>query len=95
MVHLHRRREYLVTPTVCWHGHRPTTQARKRRLPGVDCSVEARDMDDWMVVDAGNIIVSIMDAGECLHLLNIKSGNASVAFIHVAWRHAVVTQSVM
>ena len=52
-------------------------------------------MDDWMVVDAGNIIVSIMDAGECLHLLNIKSGNASVAFIHVAWRHAVVTQSVM
>jgi ribosome-associated protein len=36
---------------------------RKRHLPGVDDpSVEAREMDDWMLVDCGNIIVSIMDA---------------------------------
>jgi ribosome-associated protein len=35
---------------------------RKRRLPGVDATVEARDMDDWMLVDCGNVIVSVMDA---------------------------------
>lgn len=35
---------------------------RRRRLPGLDAHVEARDMDDWMVVDAGNIIVNVMDA---------------------------------
>jgi ribosome-associated protein len=34
---------------------------RKRNIPGVRASVEARDMDDWMVVDCSNIIVSIMD----------------------------------
>jgi ribosome-associated protein len=35
---------------------------RKRRLPGAeDPSVEAREMDDWMLVDCGNIIVSVMD----------------------------------
>ena len=42
----------------------PSLQLRKRRLPGVDATVEAREMDDWMVVDAGNIIVNVMDAGE-------------------------------
>jgi len=43
---------------------------RRRALPGVDATVEARDMDDWMVVDAGNIIVNIMDADarECFAL---------------------------
>jgi len=39
------------------------TSLRKRRLPGAeDPSVEAREMDDWMLVDCGNIIVSVMDA---------------------------------
>jgi len=43
---------------------------RKRALPSKggsggelgDGEVEGRDMDDWMVVDCGNIIVSVMDA---------------------------------
>lgn len=35
---------------------------RKRRLYGINPTVEARDADDWMVVDCGNIIVSVMDA---------------------------------
>lgn len=35
---------------------------RKRALPGVDAGVEARDMDDWMIVDCGSVIVNIMDA---------------------------------
>lgn len=35
---------------------------RKRALPGVDGAVEARDMDDWMVIDAGSIIVNVMAA---------------------------------
>ena len=35
---------------------------RKRRLYGIDSTVEARDSDDWMLVDCGNIIVSFMDA---------------------------------
>jgi ribosome silencing factor RsfS/YbeB/iojap len=34
---------------------------RKRNIPGVRAIVEAREMDDWMVVDCNNIIVSIMD----------------------------------
>ena len=42
----------------------PSLQVRKRRLPGIDGAVEARDMDDWMVVDAGNVVVNVMDAGE-------------------------------
>lgn len=48
---------------------------RKRKIPGVDPAVEARDMDDWMVVDAGNIIVNIMDADarECFDLENFYS----------------------
>jgi len=44
---------------------------RKRRLPGIaDPGVEARDMDDWMLVDCGNLIVSVMDAEarECFAL---------------------------
>ena len=41
----------------------PPLQLRKRQLPGVDPTVEARDMDDWMVVDCGNVIVNVMDAG--------------------------------
>ena len=43
---------------------------RRRALPGVDATVEARDMDDWMVVDAGNIIINVMDADarECFAL---------------------------
>jgi ribosome-associated protein len=43
---------------------------RKRKLPGIDHTVEARDMDDWMVVDAGNVIVNVMDAEarECFAL---------------------------
>ena len=45
---------------------------RKRALPsenGPVC-VEGRDMDDWMLVDCGNIIVNIMDseARECFDL---------------------------
>lgn len=53
---------------------------RKRKISGVDPAVEARDMDDWMVVDAGNIIVNVMDAEarECFDLenfyLNMKAG---------------------
>jgi ribosome-associated protein len=34
---------------------------RKRKLKGIDPTVEAREMDDWMVVDCGNIIVNVMD----------------------------------
>ena len=49
----------LVAP--CTERH--LLQLRKRRIRGVDHNVEAREMDDWMVVDAGNIIVNIMDAG--------------------------------
>lgn len=48
---------YVCVCTLC------CVQLRKRKLKGVDPLVEGRDMDDWMVVDAGNIIVNIMDAG--------------------------------
>jgi ribosome-associated protein len=45
---------------------------RKRAAPGAqaEVSVEGRDMDDWMVVDCGNIIVNVMDAvaRECFAL---------------------------
>jgi len=45
---------------------------RKRAPPAAqgDVAVEARDMDDWMVVDCGNIIVNVMDAEarECFAL---------------------------
>lgn len=49
---------------------------RKRRLPGIDATVEARDMDDWMVVDAGNVIVNIMasDARAAFDLENFYKG---------------------
>lgn len=43
---------------------------RKRKLKGIDPTVEARDLDDWMIVDCGNIIVNVMDADarECFDL---------------------------
>ena len=51
---------------------------RKRALPsesGPVC-VEGRDMDDWMVVDCGNLIVNIMDAEarECFDLERMYEG---------------------
>jgi ribosome-associated protein len=45
---------------------------RKRAAPGAEAevAVEGREMDDWMVVDCGNIIVNVMDAEarECFAL---------------------------
>jgi ribosome-associated protein len=51
---------------------------RKRAPPAAqgDVAVEARDMDDWMVVDCGNIIVNVMDAEarECFALEGFYEG---------------------
>ena len=46
-----------------------SSQLRKRRLPGIDPTVEARDMDDWMIVDCGNVVVNVFDAGASSDLL--------------------------
>jgi Ribosomal silencing factor during starvation len=53
-----------VPPCVLWCELLVMPQLRERRLPGfLNAEVEGLDMDDWMVVDCGDVIVNVMDAG--------------------------------